>query len=130
MKKQIKQLKEFHTAFGLIERKRPSLIPDDEYESRRRLLEEEVLELDEAYYDDNIIEVADAITDCLYVLIGTALQFGLTDVLEKCFDEVHRSNMSKLGEDGMPIVHLGGKVMKGPNYSRPDLYKVLKINQP
>ena len=126
MKKQIEQLKEFHRVFGLIERKRPMLIPDDEYESRRRLLEEEVRELDEAYYDDDIIEIADAITDCLYVLIGTALQFGLTDVLEKCFDEVHRSNMSKLGEDGIPIVHFGGKVMKGSNYSPPDLLKIIK----
>ncbi len=128
MKKQIEQLKEFHTTFSLPQREYPQLIPCPEFDSRHRLLAEEVEELETAYYADNLVEVADAITDCMYVLIGTALQFGLTDVLEKCFDEVHRSNMSKLGEDGKPIVNKKGKVMKGPNYFRPELAAI--INNP
>lgn len=68
------------------------------------------------------------LTDCIHVLIGTALQFGLTNVLEKCFDEVHKSNMSKLGIDGKPIVNKKGKVQKGPNYFRPELAAI--INNP
>jgi predicted HAD superfamily Cof-like phosphohydrolase len=125
MEKQIEQLKEFHTAFKLPQRVRPTLIPDKEFDSRLKLLVEEVRELEEAYrYDGNLIEVADAIIDCMYVLIGTALQFGLTNVLEQCFDEVHRSNMSKLGADGKPIMK-NGKVVKGPNYLHPNLFAII-----
>ena len=121
----IRQLKEFHTAFNLPQRDIPTIIPPDEFKLRHKILVEEVGELSDAYFVDDIVEVADAITDCLYVLIGTALQFGIADKLEACFDEVHRSNMSKLGNDGYPIMREDGKVMKGENYTRPDLKSIL-----
>ena len=123
--RQIQQLREFHTAFKLPQRDMPTIIPPDEFKLRHKILVEEVGELSDAYFVGDIVEVADAITDCLYVLIGTALQFGIADKLEACFDEVHRSNMSKLGSDGYPIMREDGKIMKGPNFVRPDLNKVL-----
>ena len=123
--RQIRQLKEFHTAFRLPQRDIPTIIPPDEFKLRHKILIEEVGELSDAYFVGDIVEVADAITDCLYVLIGTAIQFGIADKLEACFDEVHRSNMSKLGSDGYPIMREDGKVMKGENYTRPDLKRIL-----
>ncbi len=126
--KQIKQLKEFHTAFNLPQRDIPTIIPPEEFKLRHKILMEEVGELSDAYFVGDIIEVADAIMDCLYILIGTALQFGIADKLESCFDEVHRSNMSKLGNDGYPIMREDGKVMKSENYTQPDLKRVL--NEP
>jgi predicted HAD superfamily Cof-like phosphohydrolase len=129
MEKQIKQLKEFHTAFELPQRDVPTIIPIKEFECRMNLLLEEVEELTWAYEKDDMVEVVDAIVDCLYVLLGTALQFGITNVLEECFDEVHRSNMSKLDTNGKPIVNKSGKVMKGPNYSRPDIARIINNAQ-
>ena len=123
---QIRQLKQFHTAFNLPQRDIPTIIPPEEFKLRHKILVEEVGELSDAYFVGDIVEVADAITDCLYVLIGTALQFGIANKLEACFNEVHRSNMSKLGGDGYPIMREDGKVMKGENYSRPDLKIILE----
>jgi len=128
LNKQIKQLKEFHTAFNLPQRQVPTIMPSPEFFLRHKILMEEVEELREAYNEGDIVEVADAITDCLYVLFGAALQFGIADKLEACFDEVHRSNMNKLGNDGKPIMREDGKVMKGENFKRPDLKRVL--NEP
>ena len=88
-------------------------------------MQEEVIELHEAWSNKDIVEVADAITDCLYILIGTAIEFGLQDKLEDLFDEVHGSNMSKLDENGKPIYRNDGKVMKSANYYKPDLKKIL-----
>ncbi len=87
------------------------------------LIKEELEELTEAMQDENLLEVADALTDILYVTYGAGHAFGID--LDKCFDEVQNSNMSKLGEDGKPIYNEAGKVMKGPNYFRPDLSKYL-----
>ena len=87
------------------------------------LIKEELEELTEAMQDENLLEVADALTDILYVTYGAGHAFGID--LDKCFKEVQRSNMSKLGEDGKPIYRDDGKVMKGPNYSEPNLKKVL-----
>lgn len=126
MKKQIQHLKEFHTAFNLPQRTKPIIIPIKEFQLRHDILVEEVEELAWAYEKDDIVEVADAITDCLYVLIGTALQFGLADKLEDFFEEVHDSNMSKLGADRKPIMREDGKVMKGPFYFKPDLSSIIK----
>ena len=92
---------------------------------RQRLLQEEVLELHEAWSNKDIVEVADAITDCLYILFGTAIEFGLQDKLEEFFDEVHGSSMSKLNEYGRPMYRNDGKVMKGPYYYKPNLKKIL-----
>ena len=87
------------------------------------LIKEELEELTEAMQDENILEVADALTDILYVTYGAGHAFGID--LDKCFEEVQNSNMSKLGEDGKPIYNEAGKVMKGPNYFKPDLSKYL-----
>ena len=90
---------------------------------RIELIKEELEELTEAMQDENLLEVADALTDILYVTYGAGHAFGID--LDKCFDEVQNSNMSKLGEDGKPIYNESGKVMKGPNYFKPDLSKYL-----
>ena len=91
---------------------------------RIKLIEEELGEFKKAINEKNLIEVADALTDILYVTYGAGHAFGID--LDKCFDEVQKSNMSKLGEDGKPIYNEAGKVMKGPNYFKPDLSKFLK----
>ena len=87
------------------------------------LIKEELEELTDAMQVNNLLEVADALTDILYVTYGAGHAFGID--LDKCFDEVQNSNMSKLGEDGKPIYNEAGKVMKGPNYFKPDLSKYL-----
>ncbi|RPF73778.1 MAG: phosphoribosyl-ATP diphosphatase [Rickettsiales bacterium TMED289] len=90
---------------------------------RISLIEEELDELKQAIRDNNIKEVADALTDILYVTYGAGHAFGIN--LDQCFDEVQNSNMSKLGNDGKPIYNDQGKVMKGPNYFKPDLNKFI-----
>ena len=87
------------------------------------LIKEELEELTQGMNDKNLLEVADALTDILYVTYGAGHAFGID--LDKCFDEVQNSNMSKLGEDGKPIYNDSGKVMKGPNYFKPDLLKFI-----
>jgi predicted HAD superfamily Cof-like phosphohydrolase len=91
---------------------------------RSDLIKEELDELNQAIEDKDIKEVADALADILYVTYGAGHAFGID--LDKCFEEVQRSNMSKLGTDGKPIYNESGKVMKGPNYFKPDLSKFLK----
>ena len=88
---------------------------------RLSLIYEELEELKKAISDNDIVEIADALTDILYVTYGAGHAFGID--LDKCFDEVQNSNMSKLGEDGEPIYNESGKVMKGPKYFKPDLTK-------
>ena len=90
------------------------------------LIEEELNELKEAIKNKDIVEVADALTDILYVTYGAGHSFGVN--LDECFDEVQRSNMSKLGEDGNPIYNDSGKVMKGPNYFAPNLKKIVNLD--
>ena len=91
---------------------------------RISLINEELDELKNAIDNKDILEVADALTDILYVTYGAGHAFGLD--LDKCFNEIQNSNMSKLGEDGKPIYNEAGKVMKGPKYFKPDLSKFLK----
>jgi len=91
---------------------------------RISLISEELEELKQAILEKNLTEVADALTDILYVTYGAGHAFGID--LDKCFDEVQNSNMSKLGKDGKPIFNEFGKVMKGPNYFKPDLSKYIK----
>ena len=88
------------------------------------LIKEELEELTQAMNEKNLLEVADALTDILYVTYGAGHAFGID--LDKCFEEVQNSNMSKLGEDGKPIYNENGKVMKGPNYFKPNLNQFLK----
>ena len=91
---------------------------------RYNLIKEELDELQTAFKQKNLLEVADALSDILYVTYGAGHAFGIN--LDKCFDEVQKSNMSKLGNDGKPIYNEQGKVMKGPKYFKPDLSKFLK----
>ena len=91
---------------------------------RISLISEELEELKQAIFEKNLTEVADALTDILYVTYGAGHAFGID--LDKCFDEVQNSNMSKLGKNGKPIFNEFGKVMKGPNYFKPDLSKYIK----
>ena len=111
----------FMKTFGQDVKNKPSLSTDKINKLRLSLIKEELDELKEAMKNKDLLEVADALTDILYVTYGAGHAFGID--LDKCFDEVQNSNMSKLGENGEPIYNESGKVMKGPNYFKPDLSK-------
>ena len=113
----------FMTTFGQEVKKKPSLSTDKINNLRSNLIEEELNELKEAISKKDLKEVADALTDILYVTYGAGHAFGIN--LDDCFEEVQKSNMSKLGNDGKPIYNEHGKVMKGPNYFKPNLNKFL-----
>ena len=113
------KVKKFMITYGQ-EVKESASFPDENIiKLRLKLIKEELEELEQALNDKNLLEVADALTDILYVTYGAGHSFGIN--LDACFDEVQRSNMSKLGEDGKPIYNEYGKVMKGPNFSKPNL---------
>jgi predicted HAD superfamily Cof-like phosphohydrolase len=111
----------FMKTFGQEVKTKPSFSSDKINKLRIDLIKEELDELQEAMKNNDLLEVADALTDILYVTYGAGHAFGID--LDKCFDEVQNSNMSKLGENGEPIYNESGKVMKGPNYFKPDLTK-------
>ena len=111
----------FMKTFGQEVKTKPSFSSDKINKLRIDLIKEELDELQEAMENNDLLEVADALTDILYVTYGAGHAFGIN--LDKCFDEVQNSNMSKLGENGEPIFNESGKVMKGPNYFKPDLSK-------
>ena len=111
----------FMKTFGQEVKTKPSFSSDKINKLRIDLIKEELEELQEAMKNNDLLEVADALTDILYVTYGAGHAFGID--LDKCFDEVQNSNMSKLGENGEPIYNESGKVMKGPNYFNPDLSK-------
>lgn len=115
----------FMDAFGQEVKRSPEFPDLDTVALRYELIKEELQELFVAMAEKDIVEVADALTDILYVTYGAGHAFGID--LDACFREVQRSNMSKLGEDGKPIYREDGKILKGPNYSEPDLKKVLDI---
>ena len=117
------KVKIFMEIFGQEIKKNSSLSSEKINKLRVSLIEEELDELKQAIKDNNINEVADALTDILYVTYGAGHAFGID--LDKCFNEVQNSNMSKLSEDGKPIYNEDGKVMKGPNYFKPNLMKFL-----
>ena len=125
MKKQAEQVSEFHNSFKIPVPGKLSIPTPDNFAMRQRILQEEIDELKEAGEIEDIVAVADAIVDCMYILIGTAEAFGFSHLLEDLFSEVHRSNMSKLDERGNPIYREDGKVLKGVNYSEPKLAKIL-----
>ena len=114
----------FMKTFGQEVKNEPSFSTDKINQLRISLIQEELDELKEAMSKNDLLEVADALTDLLYVTYGAGHAFGIN--LDKCFNEVQNSNMSKLDEDGKPIYNELGKVMKGPNYFKPDLSKFLK----
>ena len=111
----------FMKTFGQEVKNKPSFSTDKINKLRIDLIKEELDELQEAMKNNDLLEVADALTDILYVTYGAGHAFGID--LDKCFDEVQNSNMSKLGENGNPIYNESGKVMKGPKYFKPDLSK-------
>ena len=119
------KVKEFMQKFKQEVKSKPSFPDDNIIKLRINLIKEELLELEEALNEKNIEETADALTDILYVTYGAGHAFGID--LDKCFDEVQKSNMSKLDEFGNPIYNDQGKVMKGPLYFKPNFKKILNI---
>ena len=117
------KVKTFMETFGQEVKTKPSFSTDKINSLRYDLIKEELEELKEAMENKDLLEVADALTDILFVTYGAGHAFGID--LDKCFEEVQSSNMSKLGEDGKPIYNENGKVMKGPNYFKPNLKKFL-----
>ena len=113
----------FMKTFGQEVKDKPAFSTDKINKLRLDLIKEELSELTEAMNNKDLLEVADALTDILYVTYGAGHAFGIN--LDKCFEEVQNSNMSKLGEDGKPIYNEFGKVMKGPNYFKPNLEKLI-----
>ena len=112
-------VKVFMETFGQMVRTKPKFPDEKTMKLRYDLIKEELTELEHAMKTKNLKEIADALTDILYVTYGAGFAYGID--LDKCFKEVQRANMSKLGEDGKPIFNEKGKVMKGPNYREPDL---------
>jgi predicted HAD superfamily Cof-like phosphohydrolase len=123
MERQLLQVLDFQNAFGVKSPDNPKMLSKKRATLRQKLLEEEVQELREA---KNIIEVADALTDILYIAYGTIHEYGLGDRAVILFDEVHRSNMSKVGPDGQAIFRADGKVMKPETYSEPSLRPIIE----
>ena len=118
------KVKIFMETFGQEVKSQPSFSSEKINNLRYNLIKEELDELKKAMDNKDLLEVADALTDILYVTYGAGIAFGID--LDKCFDQVQKSNMSKLGNDGKPIYNQAGKVMKGPNYFKPDLSKFVK----
>ena len=117
-------VKTFMETFGQMVRTKPQFPDEKTMQLRCDLIKEELNELEHAMKTKNLKEVADALTDILYVTYGAGYAYGID--LDKCFKEVQRANMSKLGEDGKPIFNDKGKVMKGPNYSAPNLKQFIE----
>ena len=123
----IEQVKEFAETFNIEYSDDMNInIDESTIDLRFRLMQEENLEYLEAAKNKDIVEVADALGDILYILCGTILTHGLQHKIVEVFNEIQRSNMSKLGKDGKPIYRNDGKVMKGPNYFKPNITEILK----
>lgn len=127
MKSKIEAVRQFHNAFGLGVQEKPAAnLGQAKNKLRFNLMDEENKEYLEAANDGDLVEVADALGDMLYILCGTILEHGMQYKIEEVFNEIQKSNMSKLGADGKPIYREDGKVLKGPNYFKPDIKGVLK----
>ena len=127
MKTKIKAVQQFHDAFKI--GYRTSLKADlgiSKNTLRFDLMKEENEEYLEAANNNDMVEVADALGDMLYILCGTIIEHGMQDKIETVFEEIQRSNMSKLGDDGQPIYREDGKVLKGPNYFKPNIKEILE----
>ena len=126
MKNQIEQVRKFHNAFGIKNKYSPhAVLESNVVDLRHRLMHEENEEYLEACKNGDLVEIADALGDMMYILCGTILSHGLQDKMEDIFEEIQRSNMSKLGADGKPVYREDGKILKGPNYFKPDIKKNL-----
>jgi predicted HAD superfamily Cof-like phosphohydrolase len=127
MKEQLKSVAEFHKAFGQKDGKWPRPLERNDYNLRHTLMEEENNEYLEACEKNSLVEIADALGDQLYILCGTILKHGMQDIIIDVFNEIQASNMSKLGDDGKPVLREDGKILKGNGYFKPNLSKF--INQ-
>ena len=126
MQNKISAVELFHNSFGLgISQAMKADLGEDKNRLRFNLMDEENKEYLEAANNNDLVEVADALGDMLYILCGTILEHGMQCKIEEVFEEIQRSNMSKLGGDGKPIYREDGKVLKGPNYFKPNIKKVL-----
>ncbi|MGZ3929996.1 MAG: pyrophosphohydrolase domain-containing protein [Bacteroidia bacterium] len=121
----IKSVEEFHNVFQIGNASELSLISEKDYTLRYNLIKEENEEYLEACKNGDLVEIADALGDQLYILFGTILKHGLQHKIEEVYDEIHRSNMSKLDENGQPIFREDGKILKSSNYFRPDIKSLL-----
>lgn len=127
MKKQLEAVALFHKTYKLgISNELKADLGKQKNQLRFELMKEENEEYKEAVENNDIVEIADALGDMLYILCGTILEHGLQHKIEEVFDEIQRSNMSKLDENGNPIYREDGKVMKGPNYFKPNFEAILK----
>jgi predicted HAD superfamily Cof-like phosphohydrolase len=127
MKNKITAVHEFHSAFGLgIENSPTANLDIKKNLLRYELMREENEEYLEAANNNDLVEVADALGDMLYILCGTIIEHGMQNKIEEVFNEIQRSNMSKLGADGKPIYREDGKVLKGPNYFKPNIKAILE----
>ncbi|WP_440880199.1 hypothetical protein [Tenacibaculum sp. C7A-26P2] len=128
MKDKINSVHKFHKAFGLGIKNEPiANIGEDRKLLRFNLMKEENEEYLDAAKNNDLVEVADALGDMLYILCGTIIEHGMQNKIEEVFNEIQRSNMSKLNEDGKPIYREDGKVLKGPNYFKPNIKKILEL---
>ncbi len=126
----IDKVREFHETYGLPVEKKMTISDEKTNALRINLLEEELDELRDALAAGDLVETLDALIDLQYVLDGAFLSFGMQDLKEAAFDEVHRSNMSKLGADGKPIVRPeDGKILKGPDYFKPDISQFINAKK-
>lgn len=126
MKSKLKDVQKFMEVFELGYQKQPTAeIPSDKIKLRFELMKEENEEYLEAAKNNDLVEIADALGDMLYILLGTVLEHGLQDKFEAVFNEIQQSNMSKLGVNGNPIYREDGKVLKGPNYFKPKIKEIL-----
>lgn len=127
MKKQLNHVEKFHDTFGIPNEYTPkATISNDLIDLRFKLMAEENEEYLEAAKNGDLVEVADALGDMMYILCGTILSHGMQHKIEEVFEEIQRSNMSKLGENGKPIYREDGKVLKGPNYFKPNIAKIIE----
>ena len=128
MQKQLKAVEQFHTAFGQQNGTWPTNLSKEECDLRHRLMSEENDEYLQACDENSLVEIADALGDQRYILCGTILKHGMQHIIEDVFDEIQASNMSKLGEDGKPILREDGKILKGPGFFKPNLAKFIKVD--
>ena len=127
IKKELVDVTKFHNAFKIKVNENPTVEIDNALiELRYRLMQEENSEYLEAAKNKDLIEVADALGDMLYILCGTILTHGLQYKIEEVFNEIQRSNMSKLSTDGSPVIREDGKILKGPNYFKPNIKDILE----
>ena len=125
LREKIASVAEFHTVFKIGNADSVQLLSERDYTLRHNLIKEENEEYLEACKNGDIVEIADALGDQLYILFGTILKHGLQHKIEEVYDEIHRSNMSKLDENGAPIFREDGKIMKSNLYFKPDIKSIL-----